>query len=46
MFVLHVQQTPKPFAHEPELEPPLFEHSDLKYKPAMYSLYSIENLTS
>ena len=27
---LHVQQTPKPFAHDPEEVPPLFVHSDLQ----------------
>ena len=28
--ILHVQQTPKPEAHDPELVPPLVEHSSLK----------------
>ena len=27
---LHVQQTPKPLAHDPAEVPPLLEHSDLK----------------
>ena len=29
-FDLHVQQTPKPLAHDPAEVPPLLEHSDLK----------------
>jgi len=29
---LHVQQTPKPLAHDPAEVPPLLEHSDLKKK--------------
>ena len=33
---LHVQQTPNPSAHDPELDPPLSLHSALKYINIIY----------